>query len=85
MLIGANFDVIPDSAKGVWATNNNAPEEYKNVVNDAYMYEIVEKTESRMVLRQIREVSHSVRSYLGGIYSNDRSVTYWVNNTRPLP
>ena len=82
---GENFDLIPNDARIVWATDNNNPEEFKGTNVGQYRFVIVSKTNNEMELRQEVEGSHGVLSFVGAIYSREWSVTFWVNNTNPLP
>lgn len=76
---------IPDNAVGFMAASNSSPEEYIGSKGDAARYRIVSRSSYTMVLEQVAEVAHSGNTYLGVICSKDFSVSYWVNNTRPLP
>lgn len=77
--------MIPSDAVGILAWSNSDPLEYLNTTVESRLYEIVEKSETWMRVSQKQESTHSGTSYLGAIVSADRSIVYWVNETRPLP
>lgn len=46
---------------------------------------IREKTNARISLDPGPGHAYTSATYLGGIVSADRSIVYWVNETKPLP
>lgn len=77
--------MIPMNAVGVLATNNNEPARYVGTTADTLIYDIVEKSNTRMYLRVRVQSSTAQNVYLGAISSPDGSNIYWINETRPLP
>lgn len=84
ILVGSNFDLIPDSAVGLLAINNDLPLEFIDKTTDNFLFSVFEKTENRIVLRPNVSVTHSSDSFIGAIVSNDRRTVYWVNDSKPL-
>ena len=84
-MTGANFHLIPNNAVGILAWSNSDPLTYLNSNDGKYLFDIVEKSETRMRVSQRVESTHGSKNFLGAIVSADRNVIYWVNNTEPLP
>lgn len=85
VLSGRNFRYVENEALGVAATSNANPTERKDSTNNIVLYDIVEKTDSRLVLKQKEETAIGHANFLGCLVSADRQVVYWVNETEPLP
>lgn len=85
ILKGLNFDLIPDNAIGIYSRNNNDPLQYIQEEEDIRLYTIIEKSDTSLTLHHKTTSDVSVNVYLGGIVSPDRTIVYWVNNTKPLP
>jgi hypothetical protein len=58
---------------------------YINTDADDWLFDITNKSNREMALRQRNEYTHSSPSYLGAIVSQDRQTIYWVNRTKPIP
>lgn len=84
-LSGKGFDLIPLTAHGALSFNNDNPTENQEFLGDSYLYNIVSKTKTEMVLRRRVDVSIPNDNYLGVIVSADTMIAYWVNDTKPLP
>ena len=84
-LHGRGFNLIPDDAVGLFATDVNAPLDYGKYDGDKFLFSIIEKTDTMMRLQARQPSTHGSDNFLGGILSADKSQVYWVNNTRPLP
>lgn len=84
-LSGINFNQIPDDAVGILADNNNLPLANINENHDNWLFDIVSKENTSMRLTQRIEAAHGRSTYLGGIVSRNRSIIYWVNDSKPLP
>lgn len=64
--------------------NNDQPLGYRNIYLPETIMDIVERTNTRIFLRARAEALHAVSS-IGALVSADRSIVYWINETRPLP
>lgn len=84
---GVGFNQIPDNAVGLYAFRNDAPLAYRETPSgdSPYLFNIVSKSDTEMVLKCERAAEHSDNSYLGGIVSANRETVYWENTTNPLP
>lgn len=83
-LRGRHFDLIPDEAIGFVSSANDNPTVHLGSDEVRWLFSIISKTKTEMVLRQ--DTSYSMAaSYLGCIASADGSNVYWVNDTSPLP
>lgn len=67
------------------ATSNTNPLQYRNSVQPYQVFDIVEKTDTYLKVKQRSVAQHSSNNYLGGLLSNDRETIYWTNETNPLP
>lgn len=87
MIRGSGFDNIPTDAVGLFAYENTMPLAYINAPsgNSEYIFTIVNKSDSEMVMKCENGTAHSVDNYLGGIVTADRQEVIWVNETQPLP
>ena len=83
-MLGNGFDVLPFDAIGVPMIANDRPLEYRDTIAPQAIMEIVERSDTRIVVRSGTEVIHA-QSSIGALVSSDRSVVYWVNDTNPLP
>lgn len=80
-----NFDIIPQDAIGILARFNDNP---LGLLEDTQSYvalDITSLSPDSMVLEHPEVHTMSFATYLGAIVSADRSIVYWVNNTKPLP
>ena len=84
-LTGFGFSKIPQNAVGIFTDRFNDPTGYIDTVSDSFIYDIISKSNTQMILRQRRTDTHTLDNRLGCIVSADRSTIYWVNNTNPLP
>lgn len=82
-LHGKEFNLIEEGSLGVIAYDNSNPLLYKDSTLAWELFTILEKTDTYMRLSMNAPVE--VNSYLGAIVSQDRSIVYWVNDTKPLP
>lgn len=85
VLEGENLDLIPADAVGILATGNASPTAQSHVEYPDWIYDIVSRTETRIVLRVRSAVVHGFNTYVGCLVSPDRETIYWTNETRPLP
>ena len=76
---------LPDDAVGIFAKSNDNPLEYRYTQNLYMQFGIVLKTQTQMVMRQKTVTTHNQNNYLGAIVSEDRSIVYWINDTKPIP
>lgn len=72
--------MIPSDALGIKAFNLDNPLEYKDSLNDVYLFDIQSKSNFQMILRYRSSLPSSYQNYLGAIVSADRQTIYWVNN-----
>lgn len=77
--------LIPDDAVFVLARNNTDPLEFRYTESDATFGVIGSHTDTEINCETNVTAPHSISTYLGAILSADRSVIYWVNNTKPIP
>lgn len=84
-LRGGGFDLIPAGALGLLARDNDNPLEYLSDPRGWRLFDMTEKTDSRIVMVPEVDDTHAAPTYLGAIVSHDFSEVYWVNNTKPLP
>ena len=84
-LRGVGFNNIPTDAVGIVAIDNSLPLQYRTTESPRLLLTIAEKSDTRVLMTQDEEQSHSLSSYLGAIVSADRRTVYWVNDTSPLP
>lgn len=82
-LIGRGFDNIPNDAIGIMSTENDNPTAHLNAETSDYDFELTLKSSYSMTFE--RTARYLPNSYLGCIASADRSIVYWVNDTRPIP
>lgn len=77
--------MLPRNAVGIMASENDNPKRLRYTQLGQLILDITEQssTQVRLVPRVI--TTHDFGMYLGMIVSADRSVIYWVNNTKPLP
>lgn len=85
VLSGVNFHYIPEDAVGIIAFDNDAPLANIDAQPAFWLFDIGEKTDTRMTMHQRETSTHGDANYLGAIVSADRQTVYWVNETRPLP
>lgn len=85
VVVGRGFNLIPMDAVGIFANSNPAPLEFIETSSPDLLFDISEKTNTRMVLVSRSPIAHVKDSFLGGIVSNDRQTVFWTNDTRPLP
>lgn len=85
VLIGENFRYVPDNAIGVYSSSNAFPQAHVDTQFDADIFDIIEKSDNRMVLRARVPRNADYNQYLGCVLSSDRSIIYWTNTTSPLP
>ena len=83
-LIGENFDLLPSDTVGVQMHSNDDPLANRYEPVDVNLMHIVERSSTRILVRAYRHWEH-IQCSIGALLSNDRSVVYWVNETRPLP
>ena len=74
---GSGFDLIPSTAIGVCTDDVNQPLKYKDTEQESLLYDIVQKTDTEMLLSQRVTASHALQNYLGCIVSADRQTIYW--------
>ena len=84
-LIGNHLLGIPSDAVGVLATSNDNPTQFVGTTLEALLLDIVERSNTRLLLRIESGSTASNPIYLGAIASRSGNVVYWVNDTRPLP
>lgn len=82
---GSGFDVIPQNAVGIVAYTNGDPLRFRYDFDPVHTFSIVDKSDDEITLVHDGVSAPSNGSYLGAILSADRSVVYWINNSRPLP
>lgn len=83
--MGKGFYLIPNNIVGIMGLSNDEPLSLKDTTILAYVCNVIEKTDNKIVFAVDSVHQYSVRGYLGGIVSDDRQTVYWVNNTKPLP
>lgn len=81
-LTGEDLNLIPEDVIGIGAINNDEPLAY---LQAGTALSVISRTESSIEISQGVTISHGAPTYLGALVSSDRSIIYWVNNTRPLP
>lgn len=81
---GSGFDLIPNDAIGLPATNNDEPLQFLLTTDTHLVAQIVSYSDTSIRFVASGDSSHNAL-YLGCIVSADRSVVYWVNESRPLP
>lgn len=81
---GSGFDLIPINAIGLPATNNDEPLQFLNTTDTHLVAQIVSHSDASISFAASGASSHNAL-YLGCIVSADRSVVYWINESRPLP
>lgn len=69
---------IPADALGVESIFDARPLEYRYSTDGKVLYNIVERTNERLLLRVQTPSVLQNSAYLGGIVSRDRQVVYWV-------
>lgn len=84
-LIGHGFDVLPDNALGIRASHNDDPLENQHTTSYRQLYDINERSDTRIVLSARYSGDFTTIGYIGCIVSNDRNYIYWVNDSQPLP
>lgn len=84
-LRGKYFDLLPDDAVITLSSNNDLPQEYRYSTGTVNVAEIIEKSSTRLLVKTTYDSPYGSAKYVGAIVSNDRSVLYWENTTRPLP
>lgn len=67
------------------ATDNDAPLAGRDTTSPYYYGDVEVRSAEEVSLRTKSLSSHQFPTYVGAILSADRSVVYWVNETRPLP
>lgn len=82
---GIRLDLIPDNAVGVLAGNNSRPEQFRYTEENYQKFVVESRSEGQITFKQQTSFAHSTDTYLGAIYSEDRSTRYWVNTRQPLP
>ena len=85
VLSGDNFNNIPADAIGIYAIDNDNPLANRYSDTEWFLFDIVEKSNNTMRMKNRNPVAHSDANYLGAIVSSNRNTVYWVNNDRPLP
>lgn len=83
-LLGSGFSYLPANAVAVPMGTNSQPLQYRDTTLPRAVMSIVERTDNRIVFRASEEGAHGTGS-IGAILSNDRSIVFWTNTTRPLP
>lgn len=53
--------------------------------NHVYANQITSKTETELKVLCIRHNTQYTAAYVGCIVSADKSIVYWINNSKPLP
>lgn len=84
-LVGEHFLMIPLDAVGILASNNTNPLQNRNTQQIGALLHVVSRESDVLVLEQEGEHIHNSPTYLGAILSADRSIVYWVNDTKPIP
>ena len=84
-LFGRYFNVLPNDAVGVIATNNDNPIEHIESSVDIFFFKIEKISDLRLRLYQDNVHSFTNAVYVGAIVSADRQTIYWQNDTKPLP
>ena len=70
---------------GVFSDDNNLPLKYRGTSDARNLFDLLEYSSNSMTFHPRISVAHQSNNYLGAIVSQDWSVVYWMNNTRPLP
>ena len=83
-ILGCGFDMLPSDVVGFPMTSNDDPLRYRNADAPSAVMLLVERSNTRIVMRASEEAHHGLTS-IGGLVSNDRSIVYWENDTNPLP
>lgn len=84
-LIGSNFNELPQQFIGITSDDNALPLKEQNTTQSGLLFYVVERTDTRIVLRNNYTGSYGSAKYLGALLSEDRQTVYWTNTTRPLP
>lgn len=84
-MVGHGFMNLPGNAVAIIASSNDNPLEYKDLLDNNYIFTISERSDERIVFVHTTTSATSRDYYIGAIVSRDRSVVYWVNESRPLP
>lgn len=65
---------------GILTDDFRNPLLYVNTLQSNFIYDIVTKSDTKMVMRQRETSRHTLNNTIGCIVSSDRSIIYWVNN-----
>lgn len=83
-MIGQNFDRLPEVIRGWGATTNSNPAGLVGENDPHYLYHVVSRTATEIVMELAAETSFSAPGYFGAI-TNAENEVLWVNETAPLP
>lgn len=83
-LKGQGFMALPDDAVAVPMTSNDEPLQYRDATSRRVLMTISARSGSEVTFTAGISTDHGIGS-IGAILSADRSLVYWMNNTRPLP
>lgn len=82
-VLTGRFGSLPERVVGIRSSHNATPLEQLDKTDDAHTYDIAISGNS--LVATLRGTAHTnVPCYFSAIVSPDRSVIYWVNETRPL-
>lgn len=84
-LTGYRINLIQTGAVAILSNSNDNPMINIQTTNPSLIMDIEVLSENAATATVRQGATHSVPYYIGVIASADRSVVYWVNNTRPLP
>ena len=78
------MSLIPQDAVAVYSRDNEDPLMWRYRTESGLFAPIsIVNDEELDIVAEYSVISLTI--YVGAIVSNDRSIVYWVNNSRPLP
>lgn len=81
---GKNFRYLSTDIVATLSSHNGQPLEHLNDEGDAYVLNLVEKTDTEMTFTSTFSQRYTNYQYVGAIATQEREVI-WENETQPIP